>query len=310
MGILDHDHSSDRNPLKVIEDLRRRVEELERAQPSGLFIAGTTTMEPPGHVNLSASYDYHIADYPVAFGRVCSLFLALPGLAAFWPMSAVRRDSAADQARDLAGGAYHLTNNNTALFGYDDLIPYVEFDGVDQYLSRADGGAADWADVLGTETHIVAAQRGLTIGGWFYFGAAAGSDEVLICKWHSGIAQRSYLIRREAGGLVRFYVSANGVAVTSVLSISTPPQDTWVFLVGRFDPSNEIKIWYNDETNTNVAAIPATVFDGTADFAIGAYSNPLLYLEGRASVCFLCTAALSDAIVGQAFQQSRALFGA
>lgn len=116
-----------------------------------------------------------------AWKSVISQFLALPVLRGFWPMSAVSH-TAADQARDISGNGNHLTNNNVSTFGYEStsLIPQVSFNGTTQYLSRADAGGGDWADIIGTETYVGAAKRGLTSGGLvLYRYPCAGPDSSL-----------------------------------------------------------------------------------------------------------------------------------
>ncbi len=242
-----------------------------------------------------------------AWGQACASILALPALRAFWPLSSVDYTTA-DRARDIAGAGYHLTDNNTVTFGYDQLAPYAALDGINQYLSKADGGAANWADIIGTESYIVAAQRGLTLGGWFYFDNAAGANEHLLGKVNVTVGnQRSYRLIRLGTGFVRFEMSVDGTAITTA-PIAGPGAGVWCFFAGRFDPSTEVKVWYNDVTATNVAAIPATIFDSIAQFTIGARDGPSQFLDGRASLCWLCAAALSDSLITALFQQTRKLY--
>lgn len=253
-------------------------------------------------------------DSAFAWKSAVSAFQAIPGLIAFWPMSALRRDSNVDEVRDLAGGAYHLTSNNIPKFGYENLVPYGWFNGTTQYLSRADGGAADWADVLGTETKIIAAQRGLTIGGWFWIDASTAANQNLMAKTTGVGAARSYLMwYDDATTVPNFTICLGAGASTSVVGTAgttgTVDFNTWYFWCGRFDPSTELKIWLNENTNTNVVAIPASINDTGAPFTIGANGVPALYLDGRASLCFLSMNAVSDAIIFSLFQQTRAMFG-
>jgi hypothetical protein len=123
-----------------------------------------------------------------------SAFSALPGLIGLWPMSFVRRDSNTDRARDISGGGYHLTASATNVrFNYTNLIPFVFFTAASStILSRADGGAANWADVLGTEAYIASANRGLTIGCWVYPTVTTAAS--VMSKWGAA-GQRSYELR-------------------------------------------------------------------------------------------------------------------
>ena len=248
----------------------------------------------------------------VAWRHAVSSVMALPTLRAFWPMSSVDY-TVASRARDVSGGAYHLSDNNTPLFGYDQLAPYAEFDGVNQYLSRADGGAANWADITGAEAYVAPKAGGLTLGGWFYFDNAAGSSEYLISKWLAAGNQRSYVLNRDAAGTAAFNISVNGVAATTVLSNDNTVQSLWQFIVGRFTPSTELKIWLGTQAggldmNTNVVAMPAAVFDSTTALAIGARAGGSFPLDGRASMCWLCASALSDSIITALYHQQRKMY--
>jgi len=235
---------------------------------------------------------------------VIAQYLLLPGLRAFWPMSSVSW-LGVDQARDFSGGGLHLTNNNSADFGYDGLAPYVDFDGVNQYLSRADGGAGNWADIVGTETYIVAAQRGLTTGGWWYFDSVAATPRLVSKNDGIAAATSSYLLY--GGGTANFavYSGANTYAVTG----SALTTGTWYYIVGRYVPSIERAIFVNNVVATNNApATPANINDSAAPVEIGATAGTR-NLSGKASLVFLCAAALSDEIILALFQQSRGLFG-
>jgi len=129
----------------------------------------------------------------------------------------------------------------------------------------------------------------------------------------SGAANISYGIFRRAaanGGIARFFISSTGAAggVVNADSASEPAFGEWHFFAGRFTPSTEVKLYWNENTFTNVAAIPATIYDGTASFTVGASATPANYMDGRASMCWLCACALSDALVNHVYQQSRAMF--
>jgi len=238
---------------------------------------------------------------------VVNRYLALPALRAFWPMSSVDY-TVANRARDIAGGAYHLTDNNTPLFNYDGLAPYVEFDGTNQYLSRPDGGVANWADITGTETYINAAVRGLTLGGWFYFdNATPATTEDCMDKRAAAIANSSYSLGRLATAQIFFNISTGAGFVTA--PGASVGQNTWAFLVGRFIPSTSVDVFVNDDEVNTVVGVPAALVDSTAPFTIGARGTPAQYLDGRASMCFLCAAALSDAIILSLFEQTRAMYG-
>ena len=246
-----------------------------------------------------------------AWQMAVSTFLGLPGLRAFWPMSSVDY-AAANRARDISGQGYHLTDNNTPTFNFDGLAPYVEFDGVNQYLSRIDGGAANWADVTGTETYIDAGVRGLTFGGWFYLDTAAGANkESLITKGTLGAATSSYMLFIQQGSTEPRLFLSDGAATNIHGTGASIGTLTWTFIVGKYIAAGPTSVVYiNNIINIDLVGIPAAPLNDSAiDFNIGALNSASNFLDGRASLCFLCAAALSDATILAMYDQTRGLFG-
>jgi len=245
--------------------------------------------------------------------RTMGILQSLPFIRAAWTMGFI--DYQNPQVCDATGMQYRLTNNNASLFGFDSSAPYAEFDGVNQYLSRADGGAGNWADILGTEGYIPVSQRGLTIGGWFRFDRLTNA-EFLAGKNDNTIANLSYqLIFRGdlANDPLRFTIG-NGAAADSVDVNITPETGRWYFVAGRYDPGTEIKIYAASggavQENTNAVGIPAALNDSNSEFTIGAYSAGAAgaYLDGRASCVFLCAGMLSDAWIRCLYSQFRSIF--
>ena len=249
-----------------------------------------------------------------AWKSAVSTTLAFPALIASWPMSALRRDNATDRVRDVSGSGYHLTANTTGgtlQFYYDDLAPFANFVSANsQFLDRADGGAANWADVTGTENYIGTSLQGLTIGGWFWFDAFTANRGIIGKYNDNGVNQRSYMLYWSAGtGAFTFIVSPDGAATTTVTSTVLEAIDQWYCIICTFDnDNNEISITVNGTTNT--AVYNNTIFDSTADFNIGAYANGASgHMDGRASLCFPCASFMSTAQRFSFFQQTRAMFG-
>lgn len=246
-----------------------------------------------------------------AWKSAVSASLALPGLIASWPMSVVRLDNATDRARDVSGAGYHLSAINNVVFLNDGLVPYARFGGTNEYLSRADGGAANWADVRGNEAHIHATVRGMTMAGWFFTESIAAGQDGFMGKYDTTIGNhRSYLLRRNAA-TAQFYVSANGVAALGPAEYAISV-DTWHFLAARYTSDGaaaDITLWVDNNTDSvNIGAVP-TLFDSNAAFAIGDYDSGAFPLLGRGSLCVLCQCAVSDAGIFSFFQQTRAMFG-
>jgi len=245
--------------------------------------------------------------------RPLAVLLSIPYLRAAWTMGCVAYVN--PQVIDISGNQNHLTNNNVSLFGEVTAAPYTEFDGVNQYLSRADGGAGNWADILGTEAYVPAAQRGLTFGGWFQFDRLT-NFEFLIGKSTGVAAASSYWLafRGDLAGDPFVFSISNGVANTAVqITFSdAPTTGRWYYVVGRYDPGTEIKVFVGSgqplETNTNVAAIPAALNDSATAFTIGSFGGGANYLDGKASCCYLCAGLLSDAWIECIYSQLRSVF--
>lgn len=242
----------------------------------------------------------------VAWGKVCSMFQMTPGLRGFWPMSSVDENG---NAFDLSGQGRTLSYNGNPIYAFSGLYPSLQFDGAGDFLSRADEAGLD---ILGTETPVWSGVRGLTLGGWFYFTSlATGDNQGLIGKYNrNAVNQRSYqLFMSDATNVIDFIVSTDGTATVDVAG-SAVAADNWYFCVGRFDPSTELAVFVNGVKTTNAVGVPASLFNSTAQFNIGAHSNGALALfAGIASLCFLSAMALSDTYIQALYHHSRSLFG-
>jgi len=234
----------------------------------------------------------------------CSMYQALTGLRAFWPMSASGSTGA---AIDQSGHARTASYNGNPTYNFDGLAPYIRFDGVGDYLSVADGAGID---ITGTETIIAAGHRGITLGGWFR-PEDTTNNQGLITKWSAAAGNYSYALRLRgdvANDPVRFIISDDGTNTDNVSS-GAYSANTWQFMAGRFndaDAGEELAVWLNG-TKTTAATARASIFSGNADLYIGSDMPGNLY-TGRGSLVFLCAAALADATVWAIYQHTRALF--
>ena len=238
-----------------------------------------------------------------ALAQYMASVLALPGLRGFWPMSAY---NASGNAFDQSGNGRLLTYNGNPTYNWDGLAPYIDLDGTGDFLSRADEAGLS---ITGTETYV--ANPGLTLGGWWYFESLGTVDRMMAKDVNPN---HSYILRvhnNTGQSAVNFQISVNGTGFTSSISASDDTISTgnWFFIAGRFTPSTEVAVWVNGTKFTNTSSIDASIFDGSSAFRIGANSSGNNPMTGRASLCFLCAAALSDAMVGNLFSQSRAIFG-
>ena len=241
-------------------------------------------------------------------------YFSLGAARAIWSMGSV--DIANPIAADISGNGYDLDAINTPVFGTEGASPYVWFNGTTQYLRKVDGGAGAWADILGTEPYVTAAERGLTLGGWFK-PYRLTNNEFLMGKSTGVAATSAYSLVFQgavANDPVLFSISTGAAFVSATVQPGISAS-SWVFVAGRYDPSTEIKVYVGIgdaepiQTATTVAGIPATLPDVAADFTIGSYSGGASYFSGRASRCFLCASMLSDEMIHLIYSQTRALYG-
>jgi len=255
-----------------------------------------------------------------AWGNTVSAIMALPGLRGFWPCSSVYH-TAADRLLDVSGNGNHLTATAKAgdiRFGFFDysLVSWAWLAAANnQAFQRADGGAANWADITGTEAYITAA-RGITIGGWFRL-STIGSAQVLMSKW--GVTapladQRSYELSVTAGNNVQFSISSAGTAATVNTATSTTEisANTWFFAVGSHFAGVRTYITLNDETVEDAYA--ANIFDSAAPFEVGIWDNRDVggsgaWLNGRCSMMFLCAESIDTSKLQTLFDATRAMYG-
>jgi hypothetical protein len=239
-----------------------------------------------------------------AWGNAVSLMSLLPGLRGFWPMSSVHENG---NALDLGGRGLTLTYTGNPTYNVQGLAPYIDLDGVGDYLVRLDEAALD---ITGTETFVAASKRGLTLGGWFWLDSLVARRPLVAKYTFTASNNRAYQLSWNlATTTFGLSISVDGIVATVVNSSITPVVSRWYFVVGRFTPSTEIAVFANGVKTTNVVAIPASIFNSTANFFIGTDDDLTALLDGRASLVFLCAESLSDAVIKMVYEQTRALFG-
>lgn len=248
-------------------------------------------------VNWLSAYFTRRNEPNFSLAKAVSTYLSLLQLRGLWPMS-----SGEANIYDVSGNSRTLTRNGTVLYGITGLAPYANFNGTTAYLSRADESGLD---ISGTETHVVGAYQGLTMGAWVNLSTLTGNQNIIGKR--AGAGQFSYFFRSLVG-VADFQVSVDGTALVGISHSTTISVSTWTFLVCRFDPSTELAIWINDDKEVNTTSIPASIFNSTAPFQISGYNGTNELLNGSVSLPFLCAAALSDAVIVNLFQQTRGLF--
>lgn len=262
----------------------------------------TTQVRNAAMVNLLSADFQRRYEPQFALAQVMSNMMALPGLRGFWPMSAFDESG---NAFDQSGNGRTLTYNGNPTYNYDDLAPYIALDGTGDYLSRADEAGLD---IIGTETFVASGTQGLTLGGWFWLDSLAGASFERLMAKDDGVNRSFSIYFSESTDTLSFEIHVTTPATRTVSSGAVSAAQTWFFVVGRFVSGSEQSIFLNG-TETVAARTDTAINNSTAAFEIGRLGSGAQLFTGRASLCFLCASALSDAIIGNLWQQSRALFG-
>lgn len=237
-----------------------------------------------------------------AMADAVGMLKMFPGIVGIWPGSVSGGGSGnKNMLVDVSGNALHLTRNGAPIFNSSQLRSFVSFDGSADYYTHADAAIFD---ILGTETHIASALRGLTIGAWIFpDNALPAAPEQILTKGGTS----AYLISRGTTGLVNLWIS-DGVTPVQVASTSAVGIG-WSFICGRFDPSAEQKLWVNGTTYTNTTSIPASIANVSNPFSIGANGGGSAFFDGSIALVFLAQSAIPDYFIDTYFQMTAPLFG-
>lgn len=245
-----------------------------------------------------------------AWKSAASVLRSIPGLRCAYTMGSF--DENGDQF-DVSGQGRTLSYNGNPTYGYRDLAPFLDLDGTGDYLSRADEAGLD---ILGTETYVAAAARGLTCGIWFRPDRLT-NQEFLLAKDTTVAATSSYRLEFRgdvANDPVRFVVCDGAAFYTVAMTGVVDATGEWYFAAGRYDPSTETKVWAAAagtlQSNTLAVAIPAALNNSNAQLTIGAQSaGGGALLDGAVSMAWLSCMYLTDAQVATIWEQTRAMFG-
>ena len=236
-----------------------------------------------------------------AWKSAVSSVLALPGLRAFYPMSAV---GGAGEAQDLSSLGRHMTRNGDVDFYYDDLVPFANYNGTTGTHSVVDN--ADH-DITGSEVYVQVGHQGLTMGLWVRTNNLQAGSPHFFAKYSGAAAQRSYSIYHTAGTVTfRVYDAVNVPFDVSLAGYAA--DSAWYFIWGRFEASGDLTVAINNVTNVNIGAGPAALFSSTADLTIGGRSGGTVFTAVDVSLAWLSCQMLSDSILSALWEQQRSMF--
>ena len=238
-------------------------------------------------------------------GMAIDTFMNIPGLVGFWPMSSVQRSTG--NAYDLSSQNRTLSYNGNPIYNiYNDIMPYIDLDGTNDYLSRP---SETDLDITGTETIYDSSVRGLTIGGCYWFDAI-GTNNGLHTKFDGTISGSSWSMSLNSFGLTNsctfnVFSSPNQHPISS--GNNTIITNTWYFIVGRYIPSTEVKLFINDDSYSTTSNIPPSINITSSNLELGSDGGISSRLNGRLSFNFLSSNSLSDAYINILYQNIKSL---
>lgn len=226
-----------------------------------------------------------------SWGRAASAFKYLPGLRGLWLHSAF--DNNGDLPDDSGNGLLMAATKGSTGQS-ENLVTFTSY-------TAASGEYHSFA-----HTADVGFTTSFTVGGWFRFDSLAAVNPCVTKYAASG--QRRWALYCLASPAAVFAISTNGTTVTqSVTSTATIVVDTWYFIVGRYATSTSVDIYVDNVKTSNTTSIPSAMYNGdTAPVRIGDLNGT--YLNGDASLTFLCARALDDHWITALYEATRHLF--
>ena len=242
---------------------------------------------------------------------IATRLLDLPGLRGAWVGSL----ASGGNWRDIGAGGNHLVRQGNPRFAYT-VPPYQVLDGVGDYFDITDAASGGDFDILGTETEIASAMRGVTVLGWFYATTLPGTWDGLVTKWDAATNNRSYALWMNSLGQVNFSTSDDGTWGAphndSVTSSNTVGTGEWFFAAGAWSPT-WTKVALGTAADglvvTWVASGTASLFNGAANLTVGAEHGGAAALDGRGSAPGVCVCYLLDIILKVFYHMTKRSYG-
>ena len=231
-------------------------------------------------------------------------FLDLPAKVGVWYAGDVERSTG--NINEAQGKALQLSyGGGGGSFSYTDTgVAYADFDGWGWWGKNDETDL----DVLGTEAW--SDNPGLTVICWAAF-KALGWEQMLISKNTTAGNQRAWILDKLTGPeYPLFAVSTDGAVMVDVISTVAVPDTNPHFFCGRFVPSTSVDVWMDSTKTSELAGVPASIFNSSAPLVLGAMNaGGAAWIFGKIYIAAVCASALSDGIIQSIFQRTRPLFG-
>jgi hypothetical protein len=243
-------------------------------------------------------------DLVMRYGLALSTFQLIPGLVGLWPFSSLTYPGAAVVSLDHSHNILHLTQGGNAFINLrNQIVPVMECTGAttDLFYSADD----DKLDIVGNETVFDSSMNGLTVGGWFKSDESRNSPLVFKTGTANHVSNFPYGLLQATGSLASFQVR-NSAGTTNYSASVDLVIGAWNFVVGRYTPGSEVKVWVDDTYEVNTTSIPATLFTSNGEFRVGGQTTQ--NFDGQSAFVFLAATAISDTLRSILYQQTYVLF--
>lgn len=245
-----------------------------------------------------------------ALSAAMSAFMAMPGLAGFWPGNIGQNNSGTPQLWDHGPNAKHMSFASVASTqGGGELVPFLNLNGSNYALT----GDSSPFDINGNESYLASQLRGLTVGAWIR-PRLINQFQVYMAK---AISTNSNLNNyRIQGGVANLFTFTLGDGSNTYV-IQNPGAysiDTWYFVVGRFRPSVSLDIIVNGVETRLQSGIPATAYANPYSLVLGGqqasgtYNDITSHATCYQAFAFVSQAKLPDTYVDYLYDSSRGLF--
>ncbi len=203
--------------------------------------------------------------------------LQLPGLRAFWHVSAFNSNSQfisvpISEQMTMSGTVTQSVSSTWP------VVPYITIDATSKYYSKADDA-------------IISPTGDMTVGAWIML-TASGTKRGILNKWEQTAANaRSYALYSDVTDAATFDVAASPGAAADAKSVagSVLQQNVWEFVVGRIECGVSQGVYVSGTWTSSAVGVPADVSDEATSLYLGRWNEASANTwDGRVSQFWIC----------------------
>jgi len=165
-------------------------------------------------------------------------------------------------------------------------------------------------NISGLEGSVVSTDRGLTMGAWLRTADFSGTNMDIAGKFSIVSNRRSYVLRINTANKPTFIVSSSGTDTVAVTGDALSTQ-TWYFMVGKFDPSTELRLFVNGQWYSQTGSVPSRLYTtNPARFTVGASDEGTgKFFLGHIQSVFVCNMLVPDVDIEDYYNSVKSWYG-